>query len=141
MGRPRLPRTVSQRAEARRAQVRLNVRAFRQRQKWKQQDLQHAPSCGIPIQKVPICSSQTSGLESAPRHPYVHAKLELPEVACNDIDDETWSEQLPYRLDMGPAFKDALIGALQYRCLPDHVLPFTVQCKSLLSSRYRLSFP
>lgn len=135
MGRPRLPRTDTERAEARRAQVRLNVQAFRQRQKQKQQDLQHASSGSIPTQKLPILSSQTSRLGSAQRHTCAHAKLEISGKDGNDFDHETWSVQLPYSLDMGPDFKDALTDALRYRSQPDHFLSLSVQCKLLLSSR------
>jgi hypothetical protein len=132
-GRPRIPRTDSQRAETRRAQVRLNVQAFRQRQKWKQQELQHKTPGGTPNQKQSIASSRTSSPNSSGRQNYARSNDGYSEADYDDLEDETWSVQLPFRIDIGPAFKDAFIAALQYRSLPDNILPFTVQCKLLRS--------
>jgi hypothetical protein len=129
MGRPPISRSDSQRAEVRRAQVRLNVQAFRQRQKLKQKDLPHSLSGGTPCQKRSIASSRTSSPKYTAGQDNTRSTFDPSETDYNNLDDGTWSLQLPYNIDVGPAFKDAFIAALQYRSLPGNILPFTVQCK------------
>ena len=126
-GRPRIPGTDSERAEARRIQVRHNVQAFRQRQKQKQQKLQHISSGGIPSQEHSKTSTQTSSPRSIKTQTYDCSAIELSEVEQSDLYDEPWTVQLPVRLDLGPAFRDAFIAALQYRSLPQNILPFSIE--------------
>lgn len=126
-GRPRIPRTDSERAEVRRSQVRHNVRAFRQRQKQKQQELQHVSSGGIPSQELSETSTQTSSPQCVKSPTYNCSTTELSEVEQSDFYGEPWTVQLPIKLDLGPAFRDAFIAALQYRSLPQNILPFSVQ--------------
>lgn len=111
----------------RRIQVRRNVQAFRQRQKQKQQELQHISSGGIPSQEHSEIFTQTSSSRSVQSQTYDGSTIDLSEVEQSDLYDEPWTVQLPVRIDLGPAFRDAFIAALQYRSLPQNILPFSVQ--------------
>src|SRR5271156_723956 len=127
MGRPRIPRTDSEKAEVRRSQVRHNVQAFRQRQKQKQQERQHVSSSGIPGQEHSETSTSKSSPQSVKSQTYNRSTTELSEAEWSDLYGEPWAVQPPERLDLGPAFRDAFIAALQYRSLPQNILPFDVE--------------
>src|ERR1700733_5774520 len=119
-GRPRISRTDSERAEVRRSQVRHNVQAFRQRQKQKQQELQHVSSSGILNEEDSDTSTSKSTPQSVKSQTYSCSTKELSEIESSDLYGEPWTLQPPERLDLGPAFRDAFIAALQYRSLPQN---------------------
>src|SRR5271163_512330 len=94
-GRPRIPRTDSERAEVRRIQVRRNVQAFRQRQKQKQQELQHVSSGGIPSQEHSEIFTQTNSPRSVQSQTYDCSAIDLSEVEQSNLYGEPWTVQLP----------------------------------------------
>jgi hypothetical protein len=127
MGRPRLPRTDSEKAEVRRNQVRHNVQAFRQRQKQKQQELQHVSSSGTPGQEHSETSTSKSSPQSVKGQTANCSTTELSEDEWSDLYGEPWTVQPLEKLDLGPAFRDVFIASLQYRSLPQNILPFSIE--------------
>ncbi|KAG4441841.1 hypothetical protein IFR05_002642 [Cadophora sp. M221] len=119
-GRPRLPGTDAERAEARRQQVRENVRAFRQRNR------ERALSDN-PISVSGSNNDNTSGRTSPSRSEPSSSSHTLPgqppprQVSVTRLPIEQgfkWSLGLPFRIDLGPAYSGAFIAAFNYRSQP-----------------------
>ncbi|KAH7311888.1 hypothetical protein BKA65DRAFT_542799 [Rhexocercosporidium sp. MPI-PUGE-AT-0058] len=119
-GRPRLPGTDAERVEARRQQVRENVRAFRERKK--QRTLSDNPTSSSRSHEDDG-SSRTSPSKSGPSS-FSYALQSQPpprrvSVTRLPIDQGVkWSLGLPFRIDLGPAYSGAFIAAFNYRSQP-----------------------
>ncbi|KAI1610438.1 hypothetical protein EDD36DRAFT_326137 [Exophiala viscosa] len=125
IGRPRIPGTEEERAEARRAKVRANVQAFRRRQKEKKLAGQaesprsnsskgHSPHKAVSEaeddQQEADTSSTFLSLEPIPREPFVTSE-----------ETEPWLWAIPSEFGakiVGTTYLDALINALQDKYLP-----------------------
>ncbi|KAK0105638.1 hypothetical protein ONS95_004168 [Cadophora gregata] len=122
-GRPRRPGTEAERAEARRQQVRENVRAFRQRNKERGlSDNTVNTLAGIedstsntsnrPSQDKSGPSSSSKSYETPPPPGQVSVTRFAVDKGVK------WSLGLPFRIDLGPAYSGAFIAAFNYRNQP-----------------------
>lgn len=121
IGRPRIPGTEAERAEARRAKVRANVQAFRRRQKEKKLAAKQAAQETNDTASTP---SQTPGLRHGPIGlPTISlsskTRLQASDVAVFPPESpESWlwaiRDEVGVKI-MGTSYQNAFIGALQRR--------------------------
>ncbi|KAH7390339.1 hypothetical protein BKA64DRAFT_710892 [Cadophora sp. MPI-SDFR-AT-0126] len=119
-GRPRRPGAEAERAEARRQQVRENVRAFRQRNKERTLSDNTVSSSASTEDNT---SNRTPQAQSEP--PTTSKSFETPpppsQVSVTRLPigrGVKWSLGLPFRIDLGPAYSGAFIAAFNYRNQP-----------------------
>ena len=114
IGRPRNPGTDAERAEARRAKVRVNVQAFRKRQKEKKRAAEAQGKDNA--ERALLCmpedfSESASSLGTSPSPSW-------QEQESDYADPDSWIWELSRDLSNDPAYQDAFLAALQYRAMP-----------------------
>jgi hypothetical protein len=116
IGRPRAPGTDAERAEARRAKVRVNVQAFRRRQKEKKlaaealvKANQERNFLSLPDDLSESASSLATTASPSPS---------WQEQESDYADPDSWIWQLSHDLSNDSSYQDAFLAALQHRCLP-----------------------
>jgi hypothetical protein len=121
-GRPRLPGTKAQRAEARRHQVKENVRAFRRRNRDRALSSQNGssdttrenPRRNSLTASEPATTTSSQGVTPTEENePVQSPKL----TSICDGQMIKWSLALPLRIDMGPAYANAFIAAFHDQSL------------------------
>lgn len=122
-GRPRLGGTDEERAEARRARVRLHVQAYRQRQKEKH--LQHTlPGREEPLEIVledpgrKLCSQSKSAPQTVNAGICSH-RIVLGRKMFDSLLKQAFKPCMQFELDQGPAYRGPFLDALIARYLPD----------------------
>ncbi len=114
IGRPRNPGTDAERAESRRAKVRINVQAFRRRQRERRfaaatQDNRNSDQGPLSPPKY-YWSDSASSLASSPSPSW-------QEHESDYADPDSWIWQLSRDLGSEPAYQDAFLAALQHQCI------------------------
>ena len=163
LGRPRVHVDEARRAEARRAKVRLNVQAFRKRQREKEESEKAENSqssissvISIPIRPQPGCHSSLTPTKKMAGTTGSEANIQkstntlLDEVIVASIESpDVQSLLLPWGLDAQTTYQDGFLATLQRYFLPEPPVPTGPQyssgvriamcCSVWLSSAFTLS--
>ncbi|KAJ9609130.1 hypothetical protein H2200_006901 [Cladophialophora chaetospira] len=142
IGRPRIPGTEAERAEARRAKVRANVQAFRRRQKEKksadQGDQRRTIDlCPIQPRQTPAGGAHDTGLPTIATPPNGYSHTYEPSVFPPE-DPEFWLWAIPAEMGArleGTTYQNAFIETLHHR----FVQPQTINEETAEGPRKRLS--
>ncbi|KAG4422180.1 hypothetical protein IFR04_004686 [Cadophora malorum] len=151
-GRPRRPGTEAERAEARRQQVRENVRAFRQRNKQRAlsdntvNSLTKNQNTTTNLSNTSNSTKRPSEAKSEPPTPSKSFETPPPphQVSVTRFPigrGVKWSLSLPFRIDLGPAYSGAFIAAFNYRNQPQPIpdvleVPLNPGAESTISIRF-----
>jgi hypothetical protein len=116
IGRPRIPGTDEERAQARRVKVRANVQAFRRRQKQKKL-AEDVADCAGGVR--PDQCLENDFINDQPPIQCLESIPSIPDSAITTFQDTVWAIPLEFGARfVGTTYKEAFVSALQTKYIP-----------------------